>query len=112
MAAPLTVAQLDDLQKDEVSVVDISQLRRDSATDLDSGQTGAMFGNSGSNAHLFGPVSSPFFFMCQYPRTGEPSGAGEEDVTLHLKFSGRKDPRDGYQPHTVYEGEFPAPTAS
>lgn len=54
----------------------------------------------------FGPVASPFFFMCQYPRAGEPSGAPQqEDVALKVQFSGRRSPLEGYEPHSVYEGE-------
>ncbi|XP_071551543.1 LOW QUALITY PROTEIN: reelin-like [Panulirus ornatus] len=51
----------------------------------------------------FGPVSSPFFFMCQYPRVGEPSGAVEQDVTLRVEFTGKRTPAQGYEPQAVYE---------
>lgn len=55
----------------------------------------------------FGPVTSPFFFMCQYPRQGEASGVeGQDDLSVKVEFVGSNRPDQGYQPHTVYEGEF------
>lgn len=77
--------------QEEVSLIDLDQ-ERSSSNDV------------GSNVSQFGPVVSPFFFMCQYPRAGELSESIEEDVALQVQFSGRKDPKDGYQPHAVYEG--------
>ncbi|KAK3851263.1 hypothetical protein Pcinc_042075 [Petrolisthes cinctipes] len=60
--------------------------------------------NNNNILSSFGPVSSPFFFMCQYPRVGEPSGVPQqEDVALRVEFSGRKTPLGGYEPHAVYE---------
>ncbi|XP_045618804.2 reelin [Procambarus clarkii] len=67
----------------------------------DDGEQGT--GVSSRRSTSFGPVSSPFFFMCQYPRTGEPSGAGQEDVTLKVQFTGNKTPSNGYDPLAVYE---------
>lgn len=108
-SAPLTASQQDVLREDEVSLVDVSTLHKET---VDSGSPRGLEGSSGGNTNLFGPVSSPFFFMCQYPRPGEPSAVGEEDVTLQVKFSGRRTPQDGYQPHTLYEGGFPAAMAA
>ncbi|XP_042869463.1 uncharacterized protein LOC122251517, partial [Penaeus japonicus] len=52
----------------------------------------------------FGPVTSPFFFMCQYPRQGEASGVeGQDDLSVKVEFVGSNRPDQGYQPHTVYE---------
>ncbi|KAG0709950.1 Reelin [Chionoecetes opilio] len=101
VAAKLEAAQRDALREDKVSLVDVSQVyMNENNRDLDDA---TLASSSGGNARHFGPVSSPFFFMCQYPHAGEPSGAGEEDVTLQVQFSGRKDPQDGYQPHVIYE---------
>ncbi|XP_050716652.1 reelin-like isoform X2 [Eriocheir sinensis] len=103
VAAGLSLA----LQDDDVAVVDVDQIRSGSAAGVSSSDSGpSMISSSSggeSNVSQFGPVSSPFFFMCQYPRAGELSDDMEEDVALQVQFSGRKDPKDGYQPHAVYE---------
>ncbi|KAK8377791.1 hypothetical protein O3P69_014024 [Scylla paramamosain] len=97
------VVQPDPVEEAEASVIDVSRLHGINPIDADSGAAGGVAASGGRDASLFGPVSSPFFFMCQYPQTGEPSSLGEEDVTLKVEFAGRKDPRDGYEPHSVYE---------
>ncbi|XP_037778119.1 reelin-like [Penaeus monodon] len=52
----------------------------------------------------FGPVTSPFFFMCQYPRQGEASGVeGQDELSVKVEFVGSDTPGQGYQPHTIYE---------
>lgn len=52
----------------------------------------------------FGPVASPFFFMCHYPRVGEALAVGEDEVTLQVQFTNNETVTRGYEPHAVYEG--------
>ena len=100
------VVQPDPVEENDVNVVEVNQLHGTNPTDAATPSLagGGVAASGGRDERLFGPVSSPFFFMCQYPQTGEPSSLGEEDVTLKVEFVGRRDPRYGYEPHSVYEG--------
>ncbi|CAL4107947.1 unnamed protein product [Meganyctiphanes norvegica] len=51
----------------------------------------------------YGPVSSPFFFMCHYPQPGESASVTQEEVTIKLEFVGQNKPTQGYKPGAVYE---------
>ncbi|ROT82564.1 reelin-like [Penaeus vannamei] len=71
--------------------------------DVTQGKSGSEVAQERSGAS-FGPVTSPFFFMCQYPRQGEASGVeGQDDLAVKVEFVGSDKPEQGYQPHTVYE---------
>ncbi|XP_076339324.1 reelin-like [Tachypleus tridentatus] len=48
----------------------------------------------------FLPMSSPFFFMCQYHGNTDQSGIAEGDVALSVKISGNP---EFYEPSKVYE---------
>ncbi|XP_076045051.1 reelin-like isoform X2 [Oratosquilla oratoria] len=58
-------------------------------------------GDGVSSERLFGPVQSPFLFMCHYPRQGEPSTISRSDVTVQFHFPGNLSL--GYEPRKVYE---------
>ncbi|XP_068201098.1 reelin-like [Palaemon carinicauda] len=56
-----------------------------------------------SSLSSYGAVSSPFYFMCHYPRPGEPTGIGKEDVTISVEFAEMDANPPFYEPHAVYQ---------
>ncbi|XP_064117876.1 LOW QUALITY PROTEIN: reelin-like [Macrobrachium nipponense] len=60
-------------------------------------------GEAGLSLTSYGPVSSPFYFMCHYPRPGEPTGIGRAEVTIKVELSGAETNPPLYEPHAVYQ---------